>query len=121
MSRVSVSRSFYQVSWFILLGSSVFGFYFGSILVISSGHCCVYLFRVLFGERGFPYGSLLFLSFVSFVVLGCFARIRWLGIVLFNSCENSASADFCGEFSFSFFLSFSFLLLCSFGIAVPFV
>ena len=31
--------------------------------MISSGHCCVYLFRVLFGERGFPYGSL-FLSFV---------------------------------------------------------
>ena len=30
----------------------------------SSGHCCVYLFRVLFGARGFPYGSILFLSFV---------------------------------------------------------
>ena len=32
--------------------------------MISSGHCCVYLFRVLFGACGFPYGSLLFLSFV---------------------------------------------------------
>ena len=42
----------------------MFGFYFGSILVVSSGHCCVYLFRVFFGVRGFPYGSLLFLSFV---------------------------------------------------------
>ena len=31
--------------------------------MISSGHCCVYLFRVLCGARGFPYGSL-FLSFV---------------------------------------------------------
>ena len=45
-------------------GSSVFGFYFGSILVVSSGHCCVYFFRVFFGVRGFTYGSLLFLSFV---------------------------------------------------------
>ena len=44
--------------------SSVFGFYFGSILVISSGHCCVYFFRVFFGECGFTCGSLLFLSFV---------------------------------------------------------
>ena len=40
------------------------GFYFRSVLILSSGHCCRYLFRVLFGKRGFPYGSLLFLSFV---------------------------------------------------------
>ena len=45
-------------------GSSVFGFYFGSILVVSSGHCCVYFFRVFFGVRGFTCGSLLFLAFV---------------------------------------------------------
>ena len=32
--------------------------------MISSGHGCVYLFRVLFGARGFPRGSLFFLSFV---------------------------------------------------------
>ena len=32
--------------------------------MFSSGHCCLYLFRVLFGTRGFPYSSLLFLSFV---------------------------------------------------------
>ena len=57
---------FYQVvSLFILLGSSDFVFYFGSVRVISSGHCCVYLFRILLGARGFPCGSLLFLS-VSF-------------------------------------------------------
>ena len=43
---------------------SVFGFDFGSILVISSGHCCVYFFRVFFGVPGFACGSLLFLSFV---------------------------------------------------------
>ena len=33
--------------------------------MISSGHCCMYLFRILLGARGFPCGSLLFLS-VSF-------------------------------------------------------
>ena len=44
------------------------------------------------------------------------------GIVLFNSFGNSASAGVCGEFSFSFScLSFSFLLLWPFGIAMPFV
>ena len=50
---------------FILLDSSEFVFYFGSVRMISSGHCCVYLFRALLGARGFPCGSLLFLS-VSF-------------------------------------------------------
>ena len=44
--------------------SSVSGFYFGSILGISSGHCCVAFFRVFFGVRGFTCSSLLFLSFV---------------------------------------------------------
>ena len=66
----------------------------------------MYLFRVLFGERGFPYGSLLFLSFVF--VRGASDGFVGCGIVFFNSCENSASAGFCSEFSFSFFLSFSF-------------
>ena len=42
---------------FIFLGSSEFVFYFGSVRVISSGHCCVYLFRILLGARGFPCGS----------------------------------------------------------------
>ena len=42
----------------------MFDFYFESILVISSGHCCVYFFRVFFGVRGFTCNSLLFLSFV---------------------------------------------------------
>ena len=50
---------------FVLLGSSEFVFYFGSVRVISLGHCCVYPFRILLGARGFPCGSLLFLS-VSF-------------------------------------------------------
>ena len=45
-------------------GSSMFGFDFGSILVVSSGHCCLYFFWVFFGVRGFTCGSLLFLSFV---------------------------------------------------------
>ena len=63
----------YQVSQFSLLDSSVFGFAFGSILVFSSGHCCLYLFRVLFGERGFPYGSL-FLSFVRYSNAVCLMR-----------------------------------------------
>ena len=57
----SVSRS-----WVVstIRDSSVVGFYFGSILVISSGHCCVDFFRAVFGVRGFSCGSLLFLSFV---------------------------------------------------------
>ena len=42
----------------------MFGFYFGSILMISSGHCCVYFFRGFFGIRGFTCGSLLFPPFV---------------------------------------------------------
>ena len=49
---------------FTFRDSSVFGFYFGSSLVISSGHCCVDFFRLVFGVRGFTCGSLLFLSFV---------------------------------------------------------
>ena len=100
---------FYQVvSLFILLGSSEFVFYFGSVRVISSGHCCVYLFRILLGARGFPCGSLLFLCFVSFAILQCFERIR-----LFEGLSRSARVktrlrlSFCGEFFFS--ASFTYL------------
>ena len=37
----------------------------------------MYLFRVLFGARGFLCGSL-FLSFVSFAMLRCFEQIRFV-------------------------------------------
>ena len=97
-------------------GSSVFGFYFGSILVVSSGHCCVYFFRVFFGVRGFTCGSLLFLSFVF--VRGASHGFVGGGIVLFNSCGNSASADVCGEFSFPFFFFTSAFLFCCFDPSV---
>ena len=99
-------------------GSSVFGFYFGSILVVSSGHCCVYFFRVFFGVCGFTCGSLLFLSFVF--VRGASHGFVGSGIVLFNSCGNSASADVCGEFSFSFLpqLFFSAALILQYRNAV---
>ena len=53
--------------------------------------------------RGFTCGSLLFLSFV-FVRGASVLRTDSLveGLSSFNSCGNSASADVCGEFSFSF-------------------
>ena len=106
-----LGSGFYQVSWFILLGSSVFGFYFGSILVISSGHCYVYLFRVLFGVRGFPYGSLLFLSFV-FVRGASVLRTDSLveGLSSSTRAEPRLRLTFAASFLF-FCLSFSFLLL----------
>ena len=52
------------------------------------------------------YGALyavLFSSFpsFSFVVLRCFARIRWLQYDHLYFVGNAASADVCSEFSFS--------------------
>ena len=72
----------------------------------------MYLFRVLFGVRGFPYGSLLFLSFV-FVRVASVLRMDSLveGLSSSTRAETRLRLTFCGEFSFSFFLSFSFLLL----------
>ena len=81
----------------------MFGFYFGSILVISSGHCCVYFFRGFFGIRGSTCGSLLFLSFV-FVRGASVLRMDSLveGLSTLTRAVTPASADVCGEFSFSF-------------------
>ena len=85
--------------------------------MISSGHCYVYLFRVLFGVRGFPCGSLLFLCFVSFVMLRCFERIRFVeGLSSSTRAKTRLRLIFCGGFSFSFFLSFPF---CWFDPSVP--
>ena len=99
-------------------GSSVFGFYFGSILVVSSGHCCVYFFRVFFGVRGFTCGSLLFLSFV-FVRGASVLRTDSLveGLSSLTRAETRLRLTFAVSFFFFFFfffffyLSFSFLLL----------
>ena len=63
----------------------------------------MYLFRTLLGARGFPCGSLLFLSFVSFAMLRCFERIC---LVEELSCSTRAKTllrlSFCGEFLFLF-------------------
>ena len=70
--------------------------------MVSSGHCYVYFFRVFFGVRGFTCGSLLFLSFV-FVCGASVLRTGSLveGLSSLTRAE-TASADICGEFSFSF-------------------
>ena len=98
-------------------GSSVFGFYLGSILVVSSGHCCVYFFRVFFGVRGFTCGSLLFLSFV-FVCGASVLRTDSLveGLSSLTRAETRLRLTFAVSFLFLFYL-----LLWSFGIAMPFV
>ena len=90
----------------------MFGFYFGSILVVSSGHCCVYFFRVFFGVRGFTYGSLLFLSFV-FVRGASVLRTDSLveGLSSLTRAETQLRLTFAVSFLFLFCLSFSFLLL----------
>ena len=87
--------------------------------MISLGQCCVYFFRVLFGVVAFH--TALFFSSLSF----SFAVLRTDSLVEGLSSSTHAKtllrSDFCGEFSFSFFLSFSFLLVLSFGTAMPFV
>ena len=90
----------------------MFGFYFGSILAISSGHCCAYLFNVLFGVRGFPYDSLLFLSFV-FVRGASVLRTDSLveGLSSSTRAETRLWLTFAASFLFLFYLRFSFLLL----------
>ena len=80
--------------------SSVFGFYFGSILVISSGHCCIDFFRVVFGVRSFTCGSLLFLSFVF--VRGASHRFVGCGMVIFNSSVTLLRLTFAVSFLFLF-------------------
>ena len=114
---IRLGSGFYQVSWFILLGSSVFGFYFGSILVISSGHCCVYLFGVLFGERSFPYGSIFSLSFV-FVRNASVLRTDSLVEGLSSSTRAKTRLRLTFAASFLFHFSSAFLFYC-FGPSVP--
>ena len=92
----------------------MFGFYFGSILVVSSGHCCVYFFRGFFGVPVFTCGSLLFLSFV-FVrgasVLLADSLVE--GLSSLTHAETRLRLTFAVSFLslFLFYLSFSFLLL----------
>ena len=80
--------------------------------MVSSGHCCVYFFRVFFGVRGFTYGSLLFLSFV-FARVASVLRTDSLVEGLFSStrAETRLRLTFAVSFLFLFSLSFSFLLL----------
>ena len=82
----------------------------------------MYFFRVFFGVRGFTYGSLLFLSFV-FVRGASVLRTDSLVEELSSStrAETQLRLMFAVSFLFLFCLSFSFLLLGSFGIAMPFV
>ena len=87
----------------------MFGFYFGSILVVSSGHCCMYLFRVFFGVLGFPYGSLLFLSFV-FVRGASVLRTDSLveGLSSSTRAETRLQLKFAASFLFLFTSAFLF-------------
>ena len=87
--------------------------------MVSSGHCCVYFFRVFFGVRGFTCGSL-FLSFV-FVRGASVLRTGSLveGLSSLTRAE-TALADIWGEFSFSFLpqLFFSAALILRYRNAV---
>ena len=89
--------------------------------MISSGHCCVYLFRVLFGVRGFPYGSLLFLSFV-FVRGASVLRTDSLveGLSSSTHAETRLRLTFAAGFFFFFFpqLFFSAALILRYRNAV---
>ena len=72
----------------------------------------MYLFMVLFGARGFPYCSLLFLSFV-FVRGASVLRTDSLveGLSSLTRAETRLRLTFAVSFLFLFYLSFSFLLL----------
>ena len=98
-------------SLFTLLGSSEFVFFFGSVLVISSGHCYVYLFQILLGARGFTCSSLLFLS-VS-VRSRCFGASN--GFVFLRDClvQLVRKLGFGWLFAASFLFLFCFIYLFS--------
>ena len=85
--------------------------------MISSGHCCVYLFGVLFGELGFPHGSLLSLSFV-FVRDASVLRTNLLVEGLFSStrAKTRLLLTFAASFLFNFSSAF---LFCCFDPSVP--
>ena len=80
--------------------------------MVSSGHCCVYFFRVFFGVSGFTYGSLLSLSF-GFVRGVSALRTDSLaeGLSSLTRAETRLRLTFAVSFLFLFCLSFSFLLL----------
>ena len=77
--------------------------------MISSGHCYVYLFRILLGARGFPCGSLLFLS-VSFRSR-CFGASN--GFVFLRDCLVQLVRKLCFGclFAASFLFLFCFVYL----------
>ena len=67
----------------------------------------MYLLGIVLGACGFPCGSLLFLSFVSFATLRCFERIRLFeGLSCLARAKTGLQLSFCGEFSFSLCLPF---------------
>ena len=77
--------------------------------MISSGHCCMYLFRILLGARGFPCGSLLFLS-LSFRSR-CFGASN--GFILLRDCllQLLRKLGFDSLFAESFLFLFYFVYL----------
>ena len=85
--------------------------------MISSGHCCVYLFGVLFGERGFSYSSILSLSFV-FVRDASVLRTDSLVDGLSSSTRAKTRLRLTFAASFLFHFSSAFLFYC-FGPSVP--
>ena len=92
----------------------MFGFYFGSILVVSSGHCCVYFFRVFFAVRSFTCGSLLFLSFI-FVRGASVLRTDSLveGLSSLTRAETRLRLTFAVSFLFLFLFYLSFITIRS--------
>ena len=84
--------------------------------MISSGHCWVYLFRVLCGARGFPYGSL----FLSFVFVRGASVLRTDSLVEGLSSSTRAKTRLRLTFAASFlFHSSSAFLFCWFYPSVP--
>ena len=77
--------------------------------MISSGHCCVYLFRILLGARGFPCGSLLFLS-VSFRSR-CFSASNRFVLLRDSLLQLVRKLGFGWLFAASFLFLFCFVYL----------
>ena len=84
--------------------------------MISSGHCCVDFFRVVFGGQGFTCSSLLFLSFVF--VRGASHGFVGCGMVIFNSSVTWLRLSVAMSFSFSVSFLTSACLFCCFGPSV---
>ena len=82
--------------------------------MVSSGHCCVYYFRVFFGVRGFTCGSLLFLSLV-FVRGASVLRTDSLveGLSSLTRAETRLRLTFAVSFLFLFLFFFFFFFFTS--------